>query len=535
MSERVAPPLARMSYKFFQRKLQYFARGLDPDDKPYAFFAQRKAFVTTFNQHFDYYSKNKGLVDDFMGWLHKVRADEKEIWAKYAIFIAGRSEEYSIRALVHLADMLDKHNVLPSDLPKTLEVRLLSDLQSLTTKEIALAYRFTQSDALLKKVKEEQRIIVNTEFDLAFFNRAYLNKVEEYRDVVGHLQEQFVRILPTMTSPQAICQVLKQYSRSSVEVPDSLLSQVESAILSPPLPLRELDLSEVLLTLHSAAYHYRITKEFWAKFEEKVVENVGTMRPSALLSTCARYQFLSQNVLKAAFPHWQNEVTSERDKDSFRLGFCAVSKFPEADSGVKAWCIDQAIRFQYRFSPFDIAMVLRAAVAPQWYNGTMWSALLARFAKASGQKDLDRAMVYFAVRAAAIDAVEMRQAEEIIREKQEWLREGFEKAKFKPKDGVVHFAVKKVLEGMQLHYEEHQPVCEIYHASFVLREKRVVIHCEEWPYHLCALTKSLTVGTRMLLRHLNKCGWKVLIISNATDLHSTLPPLLQSPANHHIV
>jgi len=512
---------ARMPLDYFKRKWMALA-SISPQDKAARY--KQQTLVANFKAHFSHYSRSQDLVDSFMAWLRSVRIHDSELWALYASYLHTHSSIYSSTALVSKVALF---KAVPGDLAALLEKRVTEDLGAAGTKDLAALLKITKSEAIIRKIKEEGRIIVNNECDFGFFAGLFLPRMHLFPDVADTLKQQLERILPTIRNVQTLCTFAKSYAENKVQMDADLLQKIETAILTSSQALKELDVNEVFLAFHTPAYYHRISKSFWTRFEERVLSSAHTFRPSWLLATFARHNFPSSELLATVLPLWKEETTRLRLKEQFREGLSALPRYSGLTEQDKAWVCAQLAGFRTQFTPFDVSTVLRGVAGAGWYDPVLWKLLLERFVVGKGKaKDVDKSMVYVAIRCLELDGVQLREVEDIVRQYREELRTTFEKLRFPVKPTALHSRLASTLLRLQLPYTEFSTIAELYRPNFTLPASNLVIICQDWPFHLCLNSSEMATGTQMMLRHLNKAGYKVLIVANEAAAETTFESVL---------
>lgn len=512
---------AKMPLDYFKRKWAAVS-SLSPQDKATKY--KQQTLVANFKAHFPHYSRNQDLVDSFMTWLHSKHLHDSELWALYASYLQKHSSIYSSKAFVSKVALF---KAVPRDLAVLVETRVTEDLGAAGTKELAALLKITHSETIIRKIHEEGRIIVNNECDFGFFAGLFLPRIHLFPEVVNILKQQLERILPTIRNVQTLCNIAKSYAENKVKMDADLLLKIESAILSSSQALKELDVNEVFLAFHTPAYYQRLSKSFWTRFEERVLSVAHTFRPSWLLATFARHNFPSAELLATVLPLWKEETTRVRLKEQFREGLSALPRYSSLTEQDKAWVCTQLAGFRTQFTPFDVSTVLRAVAGAGWYDPVLWKLLLERFVVGKGKaKDVDKSMVYVAIRCLELDGVRLREVEDIVGEHREELRTTFEKMRFPVKSTALHTRLASTLLRLNLPYTEFSTISELYRPNFTLPASHLAIICQDWPFHVCLNSSELATGTQMMLRHLNKAGYKVLIVANEAAAETALESVL---------
>lgn len=526
---------SKMPLDYFKRK--FTALSTAPDNKTVK--SQQLALVTNFKTHFAHYSRSQALVDSFMTWLHTQHLHDSELWTLYASYLNTNSAAYSVKTLLSRASLF---KAVPGGLAEILEKRMMEEMGGVGTKDLAALLKVTKSEAIIRKIKEDGMIIVNNECDFGFFAGLFLPRIQLFPDVVDILKQQLERILPTIRNIQTFCNIAKNYSENKVKMDLDLLRKIENAILNSPNPLKELDINEVFLAFHSPAYYNRLSKDFWSKFEARVLAEINNFRTSWLLSTFARHNFPSAELLTAILPLWKEETTRIRLKEPFREGVCALTRYSSLSEQDKAWISTQMPIFKQQLSAFDVSTMLKAVAGAGWYAPVMWKLLLERFVVVKSRaKEVDKSMVYVAIRCMELDAVEIPDTEGIIKGNREELRTIFEKMRFPLKPTQLHTQIAAVLTRLQVNFTEFSTISELYRPNFTIPASNIVLICQDWPFHLCVNSTEMASGTKMMLRHLNKAGYKVLIVANNSvaekDFEAVLAQAMQATdiANFQIV
>ena len=526
---------SKMPLDLFKRK--FTALSTAPDNSTTK--SQQLALATNFKTHFAHYSRSQALVDSFMTWLHTQHLHDSELWTLYASYLRTNSAAYSVNTLLSRANLL---KTVPGELAEILEKRMMEEMEGVGTKDLAALLKVTKSEAIIRKIKEDGRIIVNNECDFGFFAGLFLPRIQLFPDVADILKQQLERIFPTIRNIQTFCNIAKKYAENKVKMDIDLLRKIENAILTSPNPLKELDVNEVFLALHSPAYYNRISKDFWSRFEARVLAEINNFRSSWLISTFARHNFPSAELLAAILPLWKEETTRLRLKEQFREGVCAMTRYSSVSEQDKAWVRTQMPVFKQQLTAFDVSTVLRAVAGAGWYDPVLWRLLLERFAVVKSRaKEVDKSMVYVAIRCMEQDAVEMRDIEGLLKENREELRTNFDKMRFPLKPTQLHTQIASILTRLHMNFTEFSTTSELYRPNFTLPESKLVLICQDWPFHLCLNSTEMASGTHMMLRHLNKAGYKVLIIANESavekDFEVVLAQAMQATdiANFQIV
>lgn len=517
----------KMSHNYFLRKLSYLTQQHHSKYQLSLIKSEKANLLLNFKYWFPYYSQNKHLMDSFMQFAYRDRISDPKLWSMFGTYLLANWDNYRAGELTHIGNMLVKYEV-PTGFMQRLERKSLAELGNMTTQEIAMACKQTQGEGLLRKVREDTRIKVDNEMDLYFFTAAYLAKKSKFRDTVDQMKSKLVEMLPTWTDATRLCQILREYSEYQEPLPATTISAIETAILSEKMVFSENCINEVLLTLYSKQYASLISQEFWQQFEEKVIKGIASYRASRILATFARRCFPSSQLLTTAVPIWMKDVDKLKRKEVFRQGFCALMKYSDVTEETKQWCLSQSVYFRQHLDSFDIATMLRAVVLPGWYNPVLWQVLVDRFFSPviSPPTDLDKSMVYFALKSLEIDEVKLPNLPKIPKEEMDKMKEIYETTRFHTDKNAVHEETASALASLSLSYREFAPVTGLYAPDFVLDSPQVVILCFEWTHYLCPVPRVMTLGTKMMLRHLNKVGWSVVLVANDKDLAGHLAAVL---------
>jgi len=508
-----------MTHTYFLRKLTYLNQQYHPKAQWPLIKSEKASLLLNFKHCFQHYSQNQHLIDSYMQCAYRDRVPDPTLWSMYGAYLMTNWDKYKAGEMTHIANMLVKYEV-PSGFLERLERKALAGFGDMTNQEIAMACKQTQGEALMKKVRDEGKLKVENDLDLFFFTSAYIGKKEKFSETVEFLKGKLAEMIPKMTDAIRLCQILREYSESHISLPPSTISAVETALLSENMQFYESSINEILLTLHSKQYTSLVSTEFWQKFEQKVTGKLANYRASRLLSTFARRSFPSTQVMAATVPVWVKDVERLGRKEVFREGFCALMKYTDVSEETKQWCLSQSVYFRQHFDSFDIATMLRAAVVPGWYSPVLWQVLVDRFFSPviSPPKDLDKSMVYFALKSMEIDEVKLPNLPKISKEDMSKFREIYEKTRFHKDRNRMHLQTASALTSLALPYQEFAPVAHLYAPNFLLPASKLVIQCFDWAQFLSPLPRTTALGTKMMLRHLNKSGWSVLLVANDQDL-----------------
>lgn len=513
------PHQVKMSPHYFLRKLTYLTQLPHPPSQVPLITSQKQTLLLNFKHHFQHYSQHPQVVNSFMLYAFRSRIPDIPLWTLYADFVLSKWDKFTIHELTHITNMLVKYH-LPTNFLHKLEQTALKQLHQMTTQEIAMVCKHTKGTDLLRKVNNEHKLQVTNDIDLYFFTSAYVKKRDQFRDVVENLKEKLKEMMPEMKNATRICQILREYSEERENLPVDVIKLVENAILSDSMQLNQGDIDEILLTLYSKQYHSSISSDFWPKFASKIASNISHYRINRLLSIFATRNFPNSTILQASFPILMTNIDKTHKKSTFRDSFCSITRYPDVPSDIQDWCLSQTVYFRQQLDGFDIATMLRAAVGPGWYNPVLWSVLLDRFYSQfiSPPSDIDKSMVYFAVKSMEIDKIQIPNLPMLQAEKMQKYREIYRKLRFHRNANWVHVEVGKALKELGVKHKEFEPVVEIYAPDFVLTEEKVVIQCFEWRNYVIAGSKRMNVGMEMMVRHLTTSGWSVLLVSTASDL-----------------
>lgn len=530
MSKQIATQTAgrlkhevKMTHPYFLRKLAYLNQQHHPKSQLPLIKSEKATLLLNFKHWFQHYSQNQHLTDSYMQCAYRDRVTDPKLWSMYGAHLMANWDKYNAGEMTHIANMLVKHEV-PSGFLERLERKTLANFGNMTNQEIAMACKQTQGEALMRKVRDEGKLKVENDLDLFFFTSAYLAKKGKFSETVEFLKEKLMEMLPKMNDATRLCQILREYSEAQVSLPISTISAVETALLSENMQFYESSINEIILTLHSKQYTSLISLEFWQKFEQKVTQNIGNYRASRLLNTFARRNFPSTQLMTTAVPVWMKDVERIGRKEVFREGFCALMKYTDVSEETKQWCLSQSVYFRQHFDSFDIATMLRAAVVPGWYNPVLWQVLVDRFFSPviSPPKDLDKSMVYFALKSLEIDQVKLPNLPKVSKEDMAKFKEIYINARFHQDRNEMHLRTASALTSLALPYQEFAPVADLYAPNFLLPSSKLVIQCFDWAHFLSPAPRTLALGTKMMLRHLNKTGWSVVLIANSKDLNTHL-------------
>lgn len=470
--------------------------------------------IRNYKSFHEEYNRDSVLVNSVAYWTKKLKFTDMALWKILEDTVRQRFQHYDGEILINIAKLFSEDK----ELIKKFEEHILKNLGKFKSKQLSEFASIRKSNDFIVNLFYSSNLIVNNELDLLYF-------IKECNDnAILHTLEGYFRILlPKSVNTQGLCAILYEFNNKNYELEDQSIALLEATIQNNPLLFNLKDAHHFLIIFNHPHMYGRFTPTFWQAFTTKIGEFMDNWSAAMTLSYFSQEGFFVQPLFEKAISAWQVEVENHLDPKVFREGFYGLCHSKFVNSEIIAWSLEKFGQIK-GFDNFDILHLARALTIQGIYLDGFWLPLISKLRLMSivSLAPKSKPLLYHIYKSLQIDAPPNLHS--ALSQLQHLHQETF--ASYKK---VVTFTrsysqqyVARVLSLYNYDFLENQYIDDIYEVDLLLTKQKICIEVIGNPYHVSQITHDIYPKLQMKTRHLNKLGWKVILVSEKETAQMTL-------------
>ena len=450
------------------------------------------------------YNTNSTLVNSVAFWSKKLNYNDENLWKILEHAIHNRFETFDPASIISISKVLCEDKVF---LVKV-EDFILKNINRFNSRHLSEFAAILKSNNFVVKLFYESKLNISNELDLLYF-------IKECQDpsIVAALENWFRIILPKITNTQALCSILYEFTNKSYSLANNTIEILESTLANKRLPFNLKDTHHLLVFFNHSTIYGRLSTPFWEKFTIKVGQEMHRWPAAITLSYFSQEGFFISSLYEKLILNWMKDVERYLDPKVFREGFYAICNSNFLTENIISWSLTQFNKI-HGFDDFDILNIARALTIKEIYISDFWNPIIEklRFIKTGPINYKPKSMFYHIYKSIEIDAPDNHRF--MLSQLQHSFHEISASYKINAtfKKTYSQQYVARVLSLYNREFLQNQYIDNLYEIDLVLPDLKVGIEVIGQPYHISQISDDIYPKFRMKLRHLNKLGWKMILV-----------------------
>ena len=338
-------------------------------------------------------------------------------------------------------------------------------------------------------------------------------------------------MLPTITNTRTFCNILHELTNKNYSVETSTIFLLEEAIVSTRLELNLKDFHHLLIFLNNHTIYSRLSSMFWENFTRKIQKELqrenNKWPVGIVLSYISQEGYFVSSLYQYLIPKWMKEIENDSNEKVFREGFSAICNSNFITDDLISWSLKYFLKMR-NFDEYDVLQIARALTIKNIYLKDFWEPLIRKIEKMDPKSlnDKSKLILYHIYKSIQID--EPEDYKSMLLRLNHLLNDIY--SSYREKISFIRsYSQQYVARALYVHgyeFEENKYISEIYEIDLVLANLKIGIEVVGKPYHVSQITNDIYPKLRMKLRHLNKLGWKIILIRDKEYAHEQIKKLI---------
>lgn len=464
--------------------------------------------LRNYKTHAKVYNENSTVVNTLIYWTNYFKLNDNEIDTLLKDGTLLNLMKAEGKAIVIATNAFRRD----SEFLKKIEEHMMNNMKKYDSRTLSQVANIIKSPELVSKLQVDNKLNISNDLDLIYF----LKSTDETQ-VLDELQKTFKELLPNIVSARNLVTILFEYYKKNYALRNETLNLVETAILSPSINLNLKDIHHFLIFANHPAAYSRWSSTFWNSFTEKMIQSINLEWPAAItMNYLSQEGFFIDRVYRILIENWMVQFERSKDVKILREGFIALSNSWIFSQKILDWTLVRFLKHIDQFEEFDLLHIARSLTIQGIYSTDFWTPLVAKlkFINPNKLSSAGKSVAYHIYKSIEIDEAE--NYKENLTHLHSLYSESYHSYKNNLKFTKTYSQkyIARILSLYEYKFLENQYISDFYEIDLLIPDKNIIIEVLGKPYHVSQFTQQFYPKLLMKIRHLNKLGYKVILVSD---------------------